>query len=395
MSEIKPSLGVTEITNEDGINDFLGIDKPKFDLTSKENTAVPEKGKTVTIDEKELAIDENELFGILPEEKLKKIEATDEKEKGQEDEGLLETAKETPPQIDVDENTIFSQLGEGLSKLGVLSLPEDSKDFQWNQESFIERLEAAKLEGAENIVQDYLQAVENGEELFKALFIDKVPIESFANYTKSIIDYSSIDVSENAGDNREKNQTRVVRDYLKTLGQEDEEINSQIEYLKDTDKIGAFSEKYKAKLVERSIKERENAVLQAKTLEQQKIKEKETFLSSMATELRAAVKNKELDGFPISEKEANELFVYSTKPVWKIPSTGQELSDFDKALMELRKDPKAFIKLAKLVKNGLDIKDAVKTQSTKENNKIFNNLKQAAKVSGAKDEDPFLKLFGK
>ena len=61
-------------------------------------------------------------------------------------------------------------------------------------------------------------------------------------------------------------------------------------------------------------------------------------------------------------QEANELFLYATKPAYRVPATGQELSEFDKSFMELKKDPKKFIKLVKLVKNGLEIKDAVKVQ---------------------------------
>ena len=414
MTTSSGKLGVTEITNEDGINDFLGLNPPKFNLdpTKRVVTENTNANKTETSDSgKEFKIDENELFTQDPGNNAEKFETIKEEEEEKDSkkdafDSLFKGDKKEPENkeeekvenktessSDIDETEVFSQLGEGLVKLGILSAPENDDKFSWNQESFIERLEVAKSKGAEEMIMDFLDNVENGQELFQALFVDKMPIENFAGLSKAMVDYSKIDISYTAGENQEKNQVKVITEYLKALGQEESEINSRIDWLKDTNKLDDYADKYKGKLVEKIAEERQIEQDRAKALEENKVREKHEFQTSMAKELRAAVTAKEIDGLPITDKEANELFLYATKPAYRVPSTGQELSEFDKSFMELKKDPKKFIKLVKLVKNGLEIKDAVKVQSSKDTNKIFNTLKRSAKIGTNPQDDPFLSIL--
>ena len=407
MTTSSGKLGVTEITNEDGINDFLGLNPPKFNLdpTKRVPTDNTNANKTETSDSGvEFKIDENELFTQDPgnnAERVEEIKEDTEDKKGAFDSLFKGDSKKEEEKAQVntsvtsedEETEIFSQLGAGLVKLGVLSTPDNDDKFTWTQDSFIERLEIAKTKGAEEMIVDFLDNVENGQELFQALFVDKVPIESFAALSKTLVDFSKIDISYAAGDNQEKNQVRVITEYLKALGQEESEIQSRIDWLKDTDKLDDYAGKYKVKLVEKSAEDRQHEQDKAKVLEGNKVREKYEFHSSMVKELRAAVTAKEIDGLPITDKEANELFLYATKPAYRVPATGQELSEFDKSFMELKKDPKKFIKLVKLVKNGLEIKDAVKVQSSKETNKIFNTLKRSAKLGSSPQDDPFLSIL--
>lgn len=387
-----PKLGVTEITNEAGINEFLGLNPPKFDLSNPqkvvtENTT-PNKKETVA--GKEFTIDESQLFIQDPANNAEKVDPIiPEVKKDETTVGENIKEEDTP-----EEGEIFSQLGAGLVKMGILTTPENDDKFTWTQESFVERLEEAKVKGAEAMVTDFLENVENGTELFQALFVDRVPIEKYAGLSKAIVDFSTIDITTTAGENQERNQVKVITEYLKALGQEEGEINSRLDWLKDTNKLDEYAGNYKKKLVDKIAEERQNEQAKAKALEANKLKEKNDFQASMAQELRAAVLAKEIDGLPITNTEAEELFVYATKPAYRVPSTGQELSEFDKAFMELKKDSKKFIKLVKLVRSGLEIKDAVKVQSSKETNKIFNNLKRSARVGGANNEDLLSVLKG-
>jgi len=378
--ENKPPLAVDEMQDQE-LLDALGIERPGTTLT--ENKETPKKEENFLPDDKqkgktpEIIIDEAELLGI------EKIGGNKEEE--------TQSAPPIENKEDLDPTEIFSQLGEGLSKLGVIPEPSDKENFVWTQESFIEQLEIAKQTGAEELLKDLVSEIDNGSELFQALFIDKVPVTNFAQYTKAIIEYDNIDVST-PSDNLEKNQRRVVRDYLMSIGHEETEIDDQIEYLADTQKLGATAEKYKAKLIENTTKIRENEIAKAKTLERNRILEKERFLNDMAEEVRAAIKVKEIDGFPVSENEAKELFRYATTPVYKMSGTNQELTEFDKSILEIRKNPKQFLKLAKLVKNGLDIKEAVKKESSRNTDQIFKYVKKS--VEGQQAIDPFAEILG-
>ena len=328
-------LGITEITNEKSINDFLGLDTPAPILESTGNsqtvkTPVDTKKTEKTETGKEFVIDEAALFAgdIVPIEETKKapeVENTTETDKAP------DTTKTTSTTD--DETEIFSKLGEGFSKLGVLTAPEDDKEFKWTKESFIERFEVAKIEGAQGILSDIITEVENGEELFKALFIDKLPVTDYAKFSSTIVDYSTINLKS------ETNQETIVRKFLQDLGQDDEDVNSTIEYLKDTDKLKDTAAKYKDKLVEKTKRERQNALAEAQAKEQAKEIQKKQFLSSVSSELSKAVQAKEIDGIPISLKEAKELLEYATKPVYEHTQTKEKLSEFDKALLEVKKDP--------------------------------------------------------
>ena len=382
-------LGITEITNEKSINDFLGLDTPAPILESTGNsqtvkTPVDTKKTEKTETGKEFVIDEAALFAgdIVPIEETKKdpeVENTTETDKAP------DTTKTTPTTD--DETEIFSKLGEGLSKLGVLTAPEDNKDFKWNRDSFIERLETAKIEGAQSILSDIITEVENGEELFKALFIDKLPVTDYAKFSNAIVDYSTMDLKSEA------NQETIVRKFLQDLGQDDEDVDSTIEYLKDTDKLKDTAVKYKDKLVEKTERERQNALAEAQAKEQAKEIQKKQFLSSVSSELSKAVQAKEIDGIPFSLKEAKELLEYATKPVYEHTQTKEKLSEFDKALLEVKKDPKQYIKLVKLIKNGLNIKSAVEKKASEITKDVFDFFGKKATPTATKD--PFLDLFNK
>ena len=102
---------------------------------------------------------------------------------------------------------------------------------------------------------------------------------------------------------------------------------------------------------------------------------------------------KEIDGIPFSLKEAKELLEYATKPVYEHTQTKEKLSEFDKALLEVKKDPKQYIKLVKLIKNGLNIKSAVEKKASEITKDGFDFFGKKATPTATKD--PFLDLFNK
>lgn len=166
---------------------------------------------------------------------------------------------------------------------------------------------------------------------------------------------------------KEENQISTLRKLLKLEDKDEEEIETEIEFLKDSGKLKTMTEKkfnkYKAdydnrqkELVKQQEKEIEN---EKKVIKQSKIKIS-TFLTS----------NDEVDGIKFSKDDKKQLPSYMNDKTVKLGS-GATITQMQKELFyDLPKNEKALIQLATLLKNRnedgtFNFESIVKSSKTK------------------------------
>lgn len=147
---------------------------------------------------------------------------------------------------------------------------------------------------------------------------------------------------------KEENQILVLKQLLKLEDKDDEEIETEIEYLKDSNKLKLISEK-KFNKYKSEVNNRQKELLeeQAEEQENQKklIKESKNKISTFLS------KTEELDGIKFSKEDKKVLPSYMNDKTVKLQN-GTTITQMQKELFyDLPKNEKALIQLATLLKN--------------------------------------------
>jgi DNA primase len=196
-----------------------------------------------------------------------------------------------------------------------------------------------------------------------------------------------------------RNQEAIFREYLTRTGLDSDEVEEQLDYAIKTSKLESFSEKYYAKLLDRTRQEKEALAAQSaqRTKEAQ---ERETVRQqSYVKTLEGAIKQGDINGYPINQNEAAALFDYVTDKTYQLPN-GQKISEFEFTLAKMRQeDPQKFLAVARLVQADLDLSPIKKKGVSEETNSIFKELqnksKKGQKTEPKKETELFSKYFGR
>ena len=295
---------------------------------------------------------------------------------------------------DDDEINYFETFGKGLIKAGMLEVGEgeDPEQIEWTEETFLNKME----ETIEKKAWDTLESIaletygEAGVKLVEDLFINKVPVNEYLTMFRNEEIVANIDL------NSEMNQERVVRLYLAKTGMEEEEIEDQIAYAKDNERLPSYAKKYHGKLLERMEYERQTMAQEsAARVDAAKQKEQERQ-ELYANVLEKSIKDGSIEGFPINENSAGELFDFVLAKSVQLPN-GQKISEFEYKLAVMRQeDPSKFLAVARLVQSDLDLTPIKKKGVSEETNSIFNELRTKTKKpakSNKSDQDMFSRYF--
>jgi hypothetical protein len=120
-----------------------------------------------------------------------------------------------------------------------------------------------------------------------------------------------------------------------------------------------------------------------KTARDKELANKKSYHKILAEKLKA----QEIDGIPLTDKEAVETLDYLTEKKYKLAS-GELLSEFDKDLMELNKpeNHELKVKLGLLLKKKLDLTTVKKTAVSKKSDQLFTLSAKNAKTGKAEKE---------
>jgi len=197
----------------------------------------------------------------------------------------------------------------------------------------------------------------------------------FGTLTKS----SSSKISDNMDLDDENNQELVVREMLKAEDNDDEYIETQLEFLKDSGKLGMFAQKeynkwkkvkaeQQKKLLDKQRDEREK---ERKAIKQAK-QETSSFLAD----------NDEIGELQFSKSDKKTLPTYMNDKTIKLQN-GMNISQMQKELFyDLPQNKKALMQLATLMKNRnkdgtFNFKSIIKNTETKVANKVKENVRRS------------------
>lgn len=276
----------------------------------------------------------------------------------------------------------FKEFGKALAKGGVLLLEdgEDAEKIEWNQDVFMEKFESTIETKAFELIEN-LALERHGEEgiqMIKDILINGVSIPQYLSRFQQEIDLEDVDLSD------EGNKIAVMREYLARTGVDEDEAEDRIKFAVDNDKLDEYAPKYHQKLVQASRKQREHMAEQARQQKEQQEQFERQRRENYKKVLTDAIKDGELEGYPVTPKDATELISFIDNKVYTLQN-GQKITSFEYKLAKLRhEDPKKFLAFAKLLQADLDLAPVKRTAVTNETNEIFNELKNKTKKTSVR-----------
>ncbi len=282
-----------------------------------------------------------------------------------------------PKKTKVDSITILETLKErGLADF------ELEEGQEMTEELAEELLEESYDAGVENRIKELFEDLPPVAKQFNQFVINGGnPVEFFNHMNK----VQKVGITPDMDLKDEKNQEKVVRQLMKEEGEDDEVIEAQIEFYKDSGKLGTIAEKK----FEKWNKQREDAEeqmvqqqAQQRIINKQKLKEYKQNLSQKVTSL-------DLGEVKFSRKDAKEIPSYIADKTVKLQN-GASISQRDVDLYDVLDNEKASLQLAYLLRNRNEdgtfnfkgIEKAVNTKVTKQvKENIRRNNKQTPSMS--------------
>jgi hypothetical protein len=302
-----------------------------------------------------------------------------------------ETSDEDDSDDDASEGTQFTALSNDLFKLGVFTSEDGEEETPISTaEEFLERFNNEKKKGASEMVQNFIgQFGEDYQEAFEAIFVKGVnPKEYFGTYNQ-VVNFAEMDLSDEA------NQVRIMKQALSDQGFDQEDVETEVERLKNYGDLESVATKHHKVLVKKEAAKLQQMEAKAEQELQQKQAVKNQYITNVQSILQDKIKAKEFDGIPINPKLATELQDFLLVDKWKTP-TGETLTDFDRAILDMKKPENHAMKvkvglLLKMLEKDPTLSTIQRTGVTKKSNQLFGEVarqvtkaKTAAVTSGSK-----------
>jgi hypothetical protein len=294
--------------------------------------------------------------------------------------------EETSEQEDSDEQEIsqFGALAKDLLKLGVFSSDEDEDEEEiQTPEQFLERFQKEKQKGAIEVVNNFLgQFGDDYKKAFDAIFVKGVdPKEYFGTYN-SIVNFSEMDLSD------ESNQVRVIKQALTDQGFDPEDVETEVERLKNYGDLETVATKHHKVLVKKEAAKLQDLEQKSQRELQQRQAIKEEYINNVQGILQEKLKTKEFDGIPINPKLANELQDFLLVDRYRTAS-GETITEFDRSILELKRPENHEKKvkvglLLKILEKDPTLSTIQKTGISKKSNQLFGEVaRQVTKAKGS------------
>jgi len=293
-------------------------------------------------------------------------------------------AEEESQDEETEQVSQFTALSRDLFKLGVFSKDEDEEDADISTpEAFLERFQNEKKKGAVEMVQSFIgQFGEDYQQAFDAIFVKGVnPKDYFGTYN-NVTSFAEMDLSQ------ENNQVAVIKQALADQGFETEDINTEVERLKNYGDLESVATKHHKVLVKKEAAKLQQMEQRAEQELQQKQAIKNQYIQNVQQVLNDKLKSKEFDGIPINPKLANELQDFLLVDKYKT-ANGETLTDFDKTILELKRPENHATKvkvalLLKILEKDPTLSTIQRTGVSKKSNELFGEVaRQVTKTKSA------------
>jgi tRNA A58 N-methylase Trm61 len=279
------------------------------------------------------------------------------------------------------ETTQFTALANDLYKLGVFTSDDDTQEPVSTAEEFLERFNEEKKKGASEIVQNFIgQFGEDYQEAFDAIFVKGVNPKDYFNTYNNVVGFAEMDLSD------EDNQVRIMKQALTNQGFDPEDIETEVERLKNYGDLESVATKNYKVLVKKEAAKLQELEAKSEAELQQKAQVRNQYISNVQSILNDKVKAKDFDGIPINPKLATELQDFLLVDKWKTPS-GETLTDFDRAILDMKRPENHAMKvkvglILKMLEKDPTLSAIQRTGVTKKSNELFGEV--ARQVTKAK-----------
>ena len=283
----------------------------------------------------------------------------------------------------------FTALSRDLFKLGVFSKDDDDEDIDISTpEQFLERFQEEKKKGAIEVVNNFIgQFGEDYQQAFEAIFVKGVnPKDYFGTYN-NVVGFAEMDLTQ------ENNQVSVIKQALADQGFEPEDIDTEVERLKNYGDLESVATKHHKVLVKKEAQKLAHMEQKAEQELQQKQAIKNQYINNVQQVLQDKLKSKEFDGIPLNPKLANELQDFLLVDKYKTAS-GETLTDFDRTILELKRPENHATKvkvalLLKILEKDPTLSTIQRTGVTKKSNELFGEVaRQVTKTKSSGGSQP-------
>ena len=354
--------------NSDDLQPVDDEEKGKKDVKTEKTDDAPTEEKTDGQDLISNFLEENPDDEDPDDEPIKEEKKVEKKTEGE------------PEEPKAEETSQFTALANDLYKLGIFTKDEEGDEGQiTSAEEFLEKFELEKKKGATEAIHNFIgQFGEDYQNAFDAIYVKGAnPKEYFATYD-AVVNYAQMDMA------KEQNQEKVVRQALTDQGLESEDVESEVERLKNYGDLEQVAAKHHKVLVRKEALKLQQMEQEAEAALKQKSAVKAQYINNVQNVLQEKVKAKEFDGIPINPKLAAELQDFLLVDKWKT-SSGETLTDFDRAILELKRPENHMNKvklglLLKIMEKDPTLSTIQRSGITKKTDQIFSETaKQVTK----------------
>lgn len=311
----------------------------------------------------------------------------DEDDEEQEDDApAAKPVEKAESEEDVEDvaSTKFEALANDLFNLGVFTKDDDDDEEPINTpEEFLERFQAEKKKGAIEVVNNFIgQFGEDYQQAFDAIFVKGVNPKEYFGTFNNIESFSEMDLSQ------EGNQVAVIKQALQDQGFDPEDVETEVERLKNYGDLETVATKHHKVLVKKEAQKLAQLEQKAEVELQQKAAIKNQYIQNVQTILQDKLKAKEFDGIPLNPKIAGELQDFLLVDKYKTNS-GETLTDFDRTILELKRPENHAMKvklglLLKILEKDPTLSTIQKTGVTKKSNELFGQVARQVEKSATK-----------
>jgi hypothetical protein len=286
---------------------------------------------------------------------------------------------------DEDEgNNPFTAFARDLFKLGGFTVDDDEEETPINTaEEFLERFTAEKKKGAINIVNEFIgQFGEDYQEAFQAIFVKGVNPKDYYGTYNAIENYAEMDLSNEA------NQVAVIRQALADQEFDAEDIETEIEKLRNYGDLESTATRHHKVLVKKEASKLQKLEQEKETQLKQQAAYKQQYAQNVGAILQDKIKAKEFDGIPLNPKLAGELQDFLVTDRYKTPS-GEMLTEFDRTILELKRPENHEMKvkvalLLKILEKDPTLSTIQKAGVTKKTDTLFGEVTRQSSKSAVK-----------
>jgi hypothetical protein len=165
-----------------------------------------------------------------------------------------------------------------------------------------------------------------------------------------MIQHATSGITKNSDIDNEDVQVLAVTMDLKSQGYDQEYIDSQIEFLKDSGKLETISKKSYDKIIEKQESETASQVQRQKELVDNRKKQAREYRTNITTHINSL---NEAGGLPISKQDKTTLPTYISEPNVELQD-GRFVSEMQADLFKVMADKDKIVLLAKLLKTDFD-----------------------------------------